>query len=263
MLQYQEKTTVVSNQQLGPDTFRMTLAAPKIAKIANPGQFVMVRVHPTSNDPLLRRPFSIHRVGDDGILQLYYRVVGRGTKELSEVKKGVKLDTLGPLGHGFTLAEDRPVCVIGGGIGIAPMLFLVERLAQRAKRYDTDAIILGGRTSSDVSPVFEDFKRFGLAVTTATDDGSFGRTGRVTDILEELDPPSQTLLYACGPEPMLAAVSRYASLHSLECQVSVESSMACGIGACLGCNRLTPSGAYTHVCVDGPVFSSQELQWKL
>ena len=260
MLQIQEKTTLIQTEQLSADTMRISLRAPNIARMAKPGQFVMVRVG-ESSDPLLRRPFSLHKVTSEGDIEIYFRIVGRGTAMLAEMSPGKLLDVLGPLGHGFDIHEEGRACIIGGGIGIAPMAFLAKELVKRKGFSANDLILLGGRSGGDVEPIAGDFAQYGMEMQVATDDGSYGYHGRVTDILEKHTLPADTTLYACGPEAMLAAVSRYASDHNLRCQVSVESVMACGIGVCLGCNRPTTKNTYAHVCVDGPVFDARELQW--
>lgn len=263
MPQYQEKTIVTRVEQLSADNVRLTLKAPDIAGACKPGQFVMIRTA-AGKDPLLRRPFSIHQADASGHIQIYFKIVGRGTEILAHVREGEELSVFGPLGKGFKIHEDTPVCLIGGGLGIAPMLFLAKEISRRKKmNCDADLIILGGRSAGDVEPLIEDFGQIGIPTVATTDDGSFGQQGYVTDVLKAHDLSNETLVYACGPEPMMAAISQYCLEHNLECQVSVESVMACGMGACLGCNRPVGDGKYVHVCLDGPVFDAKELEWKL
>lgn len=263
MPQYQEKTIVTRVEQLSEDNVRLTLKAPDIAGSCKPGQFVMIRTA-AGKDPMLRRPFSIHQSDSSGHIQIYFKIVGRGTELLAHAREGEVLSVFGPLGKGFRINDTAPVCIIGGGLGIAPMLFLAKEISRRKKaRNAADTIILGGRSKGEVEPLVEDFKQIGMRTIATTDDGSFGEKGFVTDALKGLQLSADTLVYACGPEPMMGAISEFCEKRNLRCQVSVESVMACGMGACLGCNRPVGDGKYVHVCLDGPVFESKELEWNL
>ena len=263
MPQYQEKTRVTRVEQLSAENVRLTLHAPDIAGCCRPGQFVMIRTS-LGKDPLLRRPFSIHQADASGHIQIYFKIVGRGTELLAHIRVGEELSVFGPLGHGFSLDEGRPACLVGGGLGIAPLLFLAKEICRRKSgNSQPDVIILGGRTASEVEPLVADFKQTGISVLTTTDDGSYGEKGFVTDVLKTLQLQADTQVYACGPEPMMAAVSNFCLARELPCQVSVETAMACGMGACLGCNRPVGDGRYVHVCIDGPVFDAKELKWNL
>lgn len=261
MTQYQEKATVIRRERFSPDNVRLTFDCPDIAAAAYPGQFVMIRVG-TGNDPLLRRPFSIHQAHAEGLLQIYFKIVGRGTEMLAEVGEGAEVSILGPLGRGFRVAEN-PACLVGGGLGVAPLLFLARTLSRLERDHARDTIILGGRSSSEVEPLVKDFEQFGMTVVTTTDDGSYGRRGFVTAAFSTHSLPSSCTVYCCGPEPMLAGMSAMCRTRGYSCQVSVESVMACGMGACLGCSKPTPSGGYVHVCVDGPVFDAEEMVWNI
>ncbi len=260
MSQYQEKATVLRVEQLSKENFRLTLDSPDIARTAKAGQFVMIRAG-VGKDPLLRRPLSIHQTSAAGHLQIYFKVVGRGTEMLACVKKGEVLAVLGPLGRGFRLEKDSPAIIIGGGLGIAPMLFLARTIFKTKKNYSEDYIILGGREKNEVEPLVNDFKKFGMKMLLATDDGSYGVQGLVTDLLKSISFNADCTVYACGPEPMMAGVYDLCRVAGSPCQVSVESVMACGMGACLGCSRLTKEGVYAHVCLNGPVFNAEELIW--
>ncbi len=260
MPQYQEKTIVTRVEQLSEENIRLTLKAPDIAGACKPGQFVMIRTS-VGKDPLLRRPFSIHQSDASGHIQIYFKVVGRGTEILAHVRVGETLSVFGPLGRGFEISETAPVCIIGGGLGIAPMLFLAKEVCRHKKSCSGDLIILGGRSKSEVEPLMEDFRQMGMHLLAATDDGSYGEHGYVTEVLHGIDPLAGTIVYACGPEPMMSAVNDYCLGRKLKCQVSVESVMACGMGACLGCSRPAREGGYVHVCKDGPVFDAGDLQW--
>ncbi len=260
MSQHQEKARIIRFEQLSELNIRITLEAPLIAESAEAGQFVMIRTGP-GQDPLLRRPFSLHQTSSSGQIQIYFKNVGRGTNILAHSKVGEILDVFGPLGRGFSIADNRPACLIGGGLGIAPMLFLAKIVSSLSRDHSQDLIILGGRTREDVEPLVEDFRQFGLALHCATDDGSYGIKGYVTDILRSEQLAPHTRIYGCGPDNMLEVLHHFSSERSFDCQVSVESVMACGMGACLGCNLDASDGSYVHVCIDGPVFDTGELAW--
>ena len=261
MSQHQEKATIIRIRQLSGDNFRLTLHAPLIAEIARPGQFVMIQTG-TGKEPLLRRPFSIHQASSNGQIQIYFKNVGRGTNILAHCVVDEVLNVFGPLGRGYEIFKDQPACLVGGGLGIAPLLFLAKRLCRLKKDMTGDLIILGGRSRQEVEPLVADFEQFGIPVSCTTDDGSYGEKGFVTDILQSGKVVDSAQVYACGPDPMLGRVHEIWSEKSGGCQVSVESVMACGMGACLGCNIPARDGTYVHVCVDGPVFKAEELIWK-
>lgn len=261
MSQYQENATIIRYERLSDDNIRLTLQAEDIAAAARPGQFVMIRTG-ESKDPMLRRPFSIHQTSAGGRIQIYFKILGRGTELLARYREGEKVSVFGPLGRGYTIREDRPACLVGGGMGIAPMLFLAKRMSRIKKSVASDVLLFGGRTRREVEPLAADFEQMGMRCLFATDDGSFGREGFVTELVQKLKLPQETVLYCCGPEVMLEQLHIYAQVKKMECQVSVESVMACGMGACLGCNIPGSDGKYVHVCYEGPVFNSEELEWK-
>jgi dihydroorotate dehydrogenase electron transfer subunit len=262
MPQYQEKARVARIEQFTNENFRLTLDCPQIAASAKPGQFVMIRAG-VGKDPLLRRPFSVHQTSSDGRIQIYFKVVGRGTEILSQVKKDQELSVLGPLGRGFRLDLQAPAIIVGGGLGIAPMLFLAKENCRLKRRCNEDLIVLAARQKGELEHLLDDFKRLGLRLLTATDDGSLGHHGLVTELLQQLTLPSGCTVYCCGPEPMMAGVSKICQSLDISCQVSVESVMACGMGACLGCSRPAKDGSYTHVCLNGPVYDAEELVWTM
>lgn len=257
---FQKKTRVEQLEQLSSDNYLLTLDAPQITCGAKPGQFVMLGVG-QGKDPLLRRPFSINRIGSNGRLRILFKVVGRGTRILSHSVRGDILPILGPLGNGFSIDSHKPACLVGGGMGIAPILFLAEYLNGIEGRKAADTVILGGRNREELEPLIGEFESLDIQLYTTTDDGSLGVHGLVTDVLKDLDLAAETTVYSCGPKPMLAAVSRCLRGSNVECQVSVESVMACGMGACLGCSVPSAAGGYVNVCTDGPVFRSEELAW--
>jgi len=219
----------------------------------------MLKVGPAQG-PLLRRPFSIHKAGGS-VIEILYEVIGKGTEILAKRKAGEHLDIIGPLGNGFSFqlsakSRYRPV-LVAGGMGVAPLVFL----AQKLKNYK-GLVLIGARTKKQIL-CEKEFQKAGFDVKIATDDGSAGFRGRVTDLLEDLlQAPSDKLraIYACGPRPMLKEISRLAGKYKIPSQISLEEHMACGIGACLGCAVNTEEGS-RRVCREGPVFKAQEIIW--
>jgi dihydroorotate dehydrogenase electron transfer subunit len=259
----EEKARILFNRRLTGDTWLVRMKSPEIAKSAQPGQFVMIRVQ-SGMDPLLRRPFSICGTEGDSFLVLY-KVVGYGTSILTEAKGGEILSVLGPLGKGFELpSSDGLPVLVGGGIGVAPLFFLAQRLKKRKVLF-----MMGFASAKEVLTV-PHIKGTHTRLSIATDDGSKGRGGFVTDLLEDYLATSgagkkKHLLFSCGPKAMLKKMAEISSLHSLPCQFSLEASMACGLGACLGCAVKASIGAnraYHHVCKDGPVFPIEAVDWK-
>ena len=268
-----EEARIVDQVRVLGQIFRLRLHAPRIVAAARPGQFVMVRVR-EGMDPLLRRPFSFSRIyPQKGDFEILYRVVGRGTWLISRLAPGANLNLVGPLGNGFALPGEQsaPLGFLAGGIGIAPLLELIARIcSERApKGAGQLRLFYGARSADELLP--EDLLRMpGLRVHFSTDDGSFGYKGRITrmfeDILAEGDfRPSA--IYSCGPLAMQHSVAKWALANDTLAQLSMESLMACGIGACLGCAlpAATPedSGAqrFVHVCEDGPVFPAGSIKW--
>ena len=245
--------------QLAADVYRITLFAPAISDAAQPGQFVMVRVV-DQFDPLLRRPFSIHQRCADGSLRLLFKVVGKGTDILASVQVGDLLDVIGPLGRGFTLHSQGPVCLIGGGMGIAPLGFLARELQKNERECGSDHVLLGARNREEVRLFANEFSALGYSVQVATDDGSMGHHGFVPELLAEvLLEVGQ--VYTCGPYPMMRTVALQCREADVACQVSLEARMACGLGACLGCTLPGVKQQYVHVCRQGPVFPAGEVAW--
>jgi dihydroorotate dehydrogenase electron transfer subunit len=257
---------VQNNESLSPGYYRLTLHCPALARDVQPGQFVMLRVN-EGPDPLLRRPFSIHQ-GDGERVQILYQVVGKGTRLMAELPPGQTVDLLGPLGNGFHLPPgSRQAMLIGGGVGVAPLLFWAQKLAH--KRIGL-LVFIGGKSSTDLLAV-EDFRRLEAEIYLATEDGSQGRTGKVTTIAEDyLRRESSTravAMFACGPKAMLARIADLARRHRLPCQLSLDVVMACGVGACGGCVVKTRGSEeevfnYSRVCREGPVFEAARIIWK-
>ncbi|HEY3265663.1 MAG TPA: dihydroorotate dehydrogenase electron transfer subunit [Armatimonadota bacterium] len=249
--------TLLQNAEVKPGHFRARIDAPQIAASAKPGQFLNVRCSP-AHDPLLRRPLSISRVSrSEGWVEFIYRVVGQGTDLLRHIAPGAELDVMGPLGTPFVLSGGRHI-LVGGGVGIPPMLFLAEALlAQRAG--EPVAMLMGGR-ARDLLLCEDDFASIGIEPVCITDDGSTGRQGLVTELLDEALSDCPAAVYACGPVPMLRAVARVAEAHAAPCQVAFEARMACGLGACLSCVIPTVSG-YQRVCTEGPAINAAHVIW--
>jgi dihydroorotate dehydrogenase electron transfer subunit len=249
---------------VGPGYFRMGLAFPELARIARPGQFVMVKP-PDKRIPLLRRPFSIHnRLVERGEVcgfELLYKVVGKGTESLSRMKAGDVLDVLGPLGNGFSSSEGiGEAFLVAGGVGVASLYYLGLELAQN--RAVKSTVFLGGCSASDIL-CQEAFEFLGARVRITTEDCSLGEKGLVTSLVHEAievdGKPDR--IYACGPTGMLKAISGIAAAHDIECEISLETAMACGFGVCLGCavEKAGSPGSYFHACTDGPVFDSRAI----
>lgn len=238
--------TLLRKDTLARGIFSFTLKTWEIARTAVPGQFVHVRLpHRT-----LRRPISLCAVNPrEGIIRIVFEIRGEGTAELAETPEGASLDVLGPLGTGFPLRDTmNQALLVGGGIGVPPLLPLAAYYGANA------TAVLGFRNAAAVI-LEEDFKEAGADVVVATDDGSYGESGIVT---EKIPEKPYHVIYACGPAPMLRAVSALADRKGIRCFISLEERMACGVGACLGCacELLDETGKafFGHVCKDGPVF---------
>ena len=252
----QTKAKLISNSRVKENYWHAVLNAPQIAKAASSGQFINIKVS-DAVEPLLRRPLSIHRCRGSK-LEILYAVIGPGTKILSRRKPGELLDVIGPLGTGFNVDSKKSRAIlVAGGMGVAPLLFLAEILKKKDTR-----ILVGAKTKSQIL-CEKEFVDAGCGVTIATDDGSCGFKGYVSQLLlQELKTHNAkfTTIYACGPKPMLKEISRIAQARKIPAQVSLEEHMACGIGACLGCVVNTTQG-YKRVCKEGPVFEAKEIIW--
>lgn len=258
-----ELARVIDNKQVAKDHFKLTVSSNYITSHAQPGQFVEIRAS-NDTDPLLRRPFGIHRINKGkNTIEVIYGVIGKGTKLLTRYQIGSEIDVLGPLGTGFKIDKRKQVAVfVGGGAGIAPLL----AAAEEAKNIGTKAVYaIIGAQKRDLVLCENEFNSLGVETIVTTDDGSCGKKGLASDILLELLTsnllPFTASIYACGPRPMLKAVSEIAQQRKLDCQLSLEEWMACGVGACKGCAVKTKSG-YKMVCNDGPVFDSKEIIWR-
>lgn len=256
-----EKARIFKNERVGSSYCKIGLECGNEFFAATPGQFVMLRL--AGKDlPLLRRPFSIHRIISGVGIEILYRIVGECTGKLAETKTGDLVDIMGPLGKGFPLTEySGKIFVVAGGIGVAPMLFLSEYLIGRRKVCSSEIkIFLGARSKEDLL-CRDDFLSLGLETLTTTDDGSEGDACVITSPVEVfIRGKKPGVIYACGPSGMLKCVADIAAEYKVPCYVSTESVMACGMGACLGCAiEGSDKSRYFHVCIDGPVFDSRDL----
>ncbi len=247
-----ESARVISNTNISADIYDMLLQSPQIASEAKPGQFV--EVYTGSSEYLLARPISICEINGD-TLRLVYRRAGKGTEIFTHFKSGDKVRLLGPCGNGYTLKKDKTALLVGGGIGIPPLL-------ETAKQLGGGTVVLASR-SKDLIILKDDFEGVGAKVYIATDDGSEGFKGNAVELLRSMGL-SADVIYACGPKIMLKFLNQYALESGTECQVSMEERMACGVGACVGCVIKIKNGEdweHKKVCKDGPVFDGREVVW--
>ncbi len=297
---YKELCKIIENKQVAPGHFVLKLKTASIAKMAQPGQFVQILCSMDSMDPLLPRPFSFLDV-EKNVISILYHVVGKGTGILSKLEKGKSLSVLGPLGNGFDrrleTADQRPqtkkmkkrAILVGGGVGIPPLYHLAKTLInEKVLEKNEIEVFLGARNKS-LLLCESDFKKLGVKISVATNDGSKGHKGFVTQLLtQSLQSPVsglQSMVYTCGPTVMMKAVSLVSAEFNTPCQVSVEVPMACGFGACLGCAikvRLETANQrqqtkslqspvsslqsqnfrYAIACTEGPVFKGSEIVWE-
>lgn len=251
---------VLSNKMLIPEHYKMEIYSPKTSSSAKPGQFIHIKTGKTTS-PLLRRPISIY-INDKkrGIISILYKTVGTGTSLLTEYKPNDTIDIIGPLGNGFPMGDEQNhIAIVGGGVGIAPLVFL----ALEARQLNKKVIFIQGapckRTLIDV----QELKDAGCIIETATDDGSAGFRGFPTELLKKyLEKEHLDAVYSCGPTPMLKTIKKISLEYKIQTYISLEQKMGCGIGACLGCVcRVLVGGiqgaTYKRVCKDGPVFPAE------
>lgn len=251
---FKEQAVIIRQEEIANGIFSMWLKTEQIAEKTKPGQFISLYCHDGSR--MLPRPISICEIDKkDKALRIVYRVAGKGTEEFSGMSTGDSIDIVGPLGNGFPLKEKKAF-LIGGGIGIPPMVELAKQLNCEKQ------MVLGYR---DTVFLQEEFKGLG-SMYVATEDGSCGTEGNVLDAIRENGLEAE-IIYACGPTPMLKAVKEYAMVNGIECWLSLEEKMACGIGACLACVcKSKEKDSHTHVnnkrvCKEGPVFRAEEVEF--
>ncbi|WP_051321344.1 dihydroorotate dehydrogenase electron transfer subunit [Chrysiogenes arsenatis] len=254
------KVTVISNTPIGGANYRLEVAVSGDC-VPLPGQFCMLQANVSGFDPLLKRPISIADFSV-GRMSFAYKVVGRGTQIMTTFQPGHTIDILGPLGTGFTLHAE-PAVLIGGGVGIAPLLLLARRLIEQGTPV---TVLLGAAIEADVV-LRQEFAALPIDLRVATLDGSAGTQGFVTGLIADQELAGKAV-YCCGPDPMLRAIAPMAHQHGAAfCELSLEAHMACGIGVCLGCVVDTFDAENTvsrqRVCKDGPVFSSEVLGYHL
>lgn len=254
---YNIQSTIIKNIQIKTKVFELVLHAPEIAQLAKPGQFIEIKVYDKS--VLLRRPMSIMDANPEtGEIKIWYRVVGSGTLSLSMTEPRRKLDIIGPLGNMFYLKpETKTIALVGGGCGVAPLVYFSKSIhssSPNTKIY----VIIGARTKEFILGG-EEFKKYCAQVMVSTNDGSFGTKGFPTDILKNiLEKETIDEVATCGPTPMMMGVAKLCQDKNILCLVSMESPMACGLGACYGCVVKTKIG-YRRVCKEGPIFKGSEV----
>lgn len=252
---------VIKRIECFPGMVLLELKAPETARLASPGQFVMIRVPGGGTDPLLRRPFSICGVNHNSIW-LLIQIKGIGTERICAAKEGQTLNILGPLGHGFSIdGTINKALLVAGGIGIAPLLFFANYIRQHFSSC-TIKLFVGAHTST-IQNVLDHFPIIQNCYELATEDGSAGQKCMVTDLVDSYlrnyhSVTSHGLcIYGCGPPQMLDVLALQSRAYNVPCQVSYEAPMACGVGACMGCSVLDRDGVLRRVCSEGPVFESR------
>ncbi|MGD0263842.1 MAG: dihydroorotate dehydrogenase electron transfer subunit [Candidatus Methylomirabilota bacterium] len=264
------RATVAFNRPISTAYLHLGLTVPAFPATFRAGEFVMVRP-PWVGDPFLPRAFSIYRIARQGdspaVVEILYKVLGKGTQYLARMEPSQEVEVLGPLGNAFTLLDGgaRPV-LVAGGIGVPPIAALARQFRISNFEFRNVEVFLGGKTSEDILCV-KDFEEAGAGVHITTEDGSLGTRGLITDLLRPFlitHHGSRFTISTCGPPGMLVAVARLAEECAIPCQVSVEANMACGFGACMGCAIEVKADAKTYklVCKDGPVFDSREIVWR-
>ncbi len=270
---FKERCVIEENKKIAPGHYSIRLRSSKISKKSKPGQFVQVLCS-DSYEPLLPRPFSFLDV-DKNSFSFLYQVVGKGTKILSALKRGDEVSILGPLGQGFSLKNAKSIVLVGGGVGIPPLYHWAKECVTKLKVSAKNIHVFLGARDKSLLLCEKEFKKLGVHFYAATDNGSRGHKGFVTELVgEHLDrttsvggknsAPDVVRMYTCGPTPMLKAVSALAKKYDVSCEVSVEVPMACGFGACLGCAikvKKDDGHRFAIACCEGPVFQAKEILW--
>lgn len=257
---------VLSNQEITKDHFVLTCVAPEIASEARPGHFVNSRIADEGCDPLLRKPFSIYTVDRaEGLISILYSVVGATTRGMARKRPGEYLDLVGPLGGRLFRSDARQDALhimVGGGYGVPPLVFLSRELL--ASNKDSRIAFLIGARTKDLLLCEKELRAAGVATHTSTEDGTHGVRGRVTDVLEplvETHRETAMTVYCCGPTSMMRVVGDLCGASGIPCQVSLEVSMPCGVGVCMGCVLDLKDSRRVRCCTDGPVFDAREVAW--
>jgi len=274
-----ERVEIIENVRMAKDTYRVRFACPEMACRITPGQFLMLRLA-NYDDPLIGRPLALYdtilsSAGSPEAIDVVYLVKGKLTSRIVNMQVGQQVEVWGPLGNGFKPRPVEHLTMVAGGIGQTPFVALAQEYLG-LRRYGVpprevipakQVTLCYGARSADYLAGIEDFERFGVDVRLATDDGSRGHHGLVTELVEEVISESRLnhQVVCCGPEPMMEAVSKVAAQHDVPCQVSLETPMACGIGICFTCvvqvRESDDHWDYKRTCVDGPVFDACEIVW--
>jgi len=254
---------IVSKREVAPGHFDMRLSCENVAADVAPGQFLHLWL-PERADPLLRRPYTVYRTHDDGF-DILFQVVGRGSRLLAQSAVGTAVRVVWPLGRGFVLPPDGATAVVvGGGVGMASLYLLIQRLALTA----VPTQVLLGTRSRDYVLCRSEIEALGVPLHIATDDGSEGFHGFVTELAGDVlaaGRPVTPHVYACGPTPMMRALTKVVAAHDAPTQVALENRMGCGLGVCLGCVvpiKTAEDVSYKRVCAEGPVFDAHDVIWE-
>lgn len=254
---------LVQKEEIIKGIYKFSVKTGEIVEVSKPGNFIEIRVS-DQVEPFLRRPISIYNLDkENGILEFIFQVKGKGTEILSRKEIGDKIDIIGPLGYGtFKIEKFNKLAIIGGGIGIFPLYELSKQAKNSQKKVD---VFLGFRNKEMVM-LENEFEKISDNLTITTDDGSYKNKGFAIDyLIENMQKEKYDCIYACGPLPMLKAIQKYANDNNIECQISLEEKMGCGLGVCLGCAVKTAKSTkenpeYFHVCKGGPVFNARDVE---
>lgn len=250
---FDEKITLLENKKVNGKYYKLAFQSAVLSQNVRPGQFLQIRVN-AGADPYLRRPFSYYRVTGKRV-EVLYEILGRGTGVLSQKKKGEDLRIMGALGKGFSAGVGKKKRIlVAGGVGVPPLVFLAEK-------YPAEALLIGTKSKLEVLPKAE-LRKVKAKVLYSTEDGSYGAKGLVTALLEKIileENPKDLFIQTCGPKRMMEAVIVLARKYGIDGEASWDETMACGVGACLGCMVKTKTGLQ-RACADGPVFSFKDLE---
>lgn len=255
---------LVKKEKIIEGVYKFGVKAESIVNSARPGNFIEIRVN-DQTEPFLRRPISIHNLDkENGILEFIFQIKGKGTEILSRKQVGDKIDIIWPLGYGtFKLENYRKIAIIGGGIGIFPLYELLKQ----AKESNVETGAYLSFRNKDLVMLEDEFGKLTNNLNISTDDGSYKNKGFAIEFLkQDMEKENYECIYACGPTPMLRTVKNYAVENNINCQVSLEEKMACGLGVCLGCAVKTSASSkdapeYFHVCKAGPVFNARDVEF--